>query len=199
MSELDTNNNKNCHCWIPVFGTLLIMIAFIDLGFGVVYGGIISEISAMREQLHSSSTSLKVAGFFRSITGGFVNLGNVGMGEAAKEVLSNFHHVERMAIFAWARMILSVYGIVIGFTLAFRWRLSPHFSLLFCVLSLGLAFAGLISSKDLYDFLSASGLTTVTAIIGFLSVMLHIVFPIVLSLKLLSARGKGFFAPSWGG
>ena len=197
MSELDTNNNKSCHCWIPVFGTLLIMIAFIDLGFGVMYGGIITEISAMREQLHSSSTSLKVAGFFRTITGGVVNIGNSNLGETAKEILSNFHHVDRMAVFAWVRMFLSVYGIVIGFTLAFRWRLSPHFSIIFCVLSLGLAFAGLISSRDLYDFLSASGLLVLVGIVGFLSVMLHIVFPVVLSLKLLSARGKGFFSPKW--
>lgn len=198
MSELGTNNNHNtCHCWIPVFGTLLIMIAFIDLGFGVMYGGIITEISAMREQLHSSSTSLKVAGFFRTITGGVVNIGNSNLGETAKEILSNFHHVERMAIFAWVRIFLSVYGIVIGFTLAFRWRLSPYFSLVFCVLSLGLAFAGLISSRDLYEFLSASGLLVLVGIVGFLSVMLHIVFPVVLSLKLLSARGKGFFSPKW--
>lgn len=189
-------NDENCHCWIPVFGTLLIMISFIDLGFGVGYGAIIAEVASLKDQVNSSSTSLKFAGVFSSLTGGLINLGDSSLGNSAKEIVSNFHHVEFSANMAWLRIGVSGLGIPIGFLLAFRVKWSPLLTIFIGAASLILGFIGLTSSKEVYKFLMASGIEPLAVTIGALDVVLHVVWPVLLSMKLIVAKGKGLF-PAW--
>ena len=189
-------NDENCHCWVPVFGTLLIMISLIDLGFGVGYGAIISEVALLKDQLAESSTKLKVAGFFSSLTGGLVNLGDSRLGESAKEIVSNFNHIQFSWILAWIRIAISIIGIIAGFFMCFRIRWSPVFALFVAASSMIAGFIGLIASRNVYRFLLASGMEPLSVIIGILDVLMHVVWPVLLGLKLILARGKQFF-PGW--
>ena len=189
-------NDENCHCWVPVYGTLLIMISLIDLGFGVGYGAIISEVASLKQQLNESSTQLKVAGFFSSITGGLVNLGDSSLGKSAKDIVSNFHHVQMSWNLAWARIVISIFGIIAGFLLAFRIKWSPILAILFAIASLVLGFIGFVASTDVYKFLMASGIQVLAMVIGALDLLMHIIWPVLLGMKLFIARGKGLF-PAW--
>lgn len=195
MSELSKEKN-DCHCWVPVLGTILIMLSITELGFGIIFLAVLSEMASLKEQVDSKSTSLAIAGFFRSLTGGFINLGNSSEGEAVKSIVKNLHDLNLILALGIIRVGFGGIGVLLGFLLSFRLKWSPLLTVIFSALSLILGLIGMINGADLYRFLTAGGLWIPALALGTTALTLHIIWPLFLGLRLLAARKKGVF-PRW--
>ena len=185
---------KECLCWIPVLATVLILFSLFDIGFGITMGSFADELAELGDEVSSQPTGMRLAKVFRTISGGYVNLGNSVVGVQVKDLVDNLPSLWLLAVMAWGRVLISIAGFLLGWAFAFRIRFSIMSILLYSLISLGWGVLSLILSRGLYLEMMDNDILLDGVILLSLNLVFHVIWPIVLGAHIWLARRKGVFS-----
>lgn len=183
-----------CHCWIPVLATVLILFSAFDIGFGIAFGSFADELAELGEQVESEKTGMRVANIFRTLSGGLVNLGNSALGVQIRELVAALPPLWLLALVAWVRVLLAICGFVLGWALAFRLRFSVPVIPIYALASICWSAFSLFVSRELYYSMYSNDVLLDMWILLILNLFFHMLWPGYLGLRIWTAKRSGDLA-----
>lgn len=184
------DNEKGCHCWVAVFGTILVMISLLDLSLSAVLGSVIAELMEIHSQVIEHSTRLRVGSFFQSITGGLLSLGNTNLGESVEEIVKKLPSLNALMDWTIGRSILAITGIVVGIMMGRNNRTWGHWFVGYGSILLICGVIGVFNTIQVYNVVSSSQLINGSLVLLLISLLIHIAWPMIFVSRMLIARGK---------
>ncbi len=185
-----SDENRCCHCWVAVFGTILVMLSILDISLSAVMGSAIAELMEIHGEVLKHSGRLRVGSFFQTITGGLLSLGNTNLGESVEEVVKKLPSLNLIMDWTIGRSIFGLFGIVVGVMMARnstswgRWYVAYGVVLLLC------GVFGIFNTVRVYKAVSTSELINGATILFTVSILIHIVWPMIFVSRMLIAKGK---------
>ena len=186
-----------CQCWIAVMAALLIVISLSDFGLAMVLGSFADIVHQLEGQVKEQHTGMSIANFFSSMTGGFLHLGDSQAGKAIRGIANELPPHWMMASLAWGRVLISLFGFVIGWVMIW-WR-SRTVGWVLVLWGLLSAVWGLLSASEanvIFRALVAEDLTLVGVILTLLALWLHLTWPLYVSIRVFIGLRKGEFVRS---
>lgn len=188
------NDRKNCLCWIPVIATMLILLSMLDFGFAVSMGSLADELMELKEQVASQTTEMRVAGAFRSLSGGLVNLGDSQIGKAVTAVVDQMPSLWVMAMLAWGRVAIALVGFVLGWCLARRAAFAPKAIFIWSIVSFVWGLLTLVETRILFFALITDEVYIAAVIVVLLALSMHIFWPVFVGIRIRVGMRSGDFA-----
>ena len=182
--------DKCCHCWVAVFGTILVMLSLLDLSLSAVLGSVIAELMEIHGEVVEHSTRLRVGSFFQSVTGGLLSLGNTNLGESVEEIVKKLPSLNVLMDWTIGRSILAFAGVLVGIMMARNSYPWGRWFVLYGILLLACGVFGVFNTIQVYKVVSTSQLINGSLILLIVSLLIHVAWPMVFLSRMLIARGK---------
>ena len=198
MTDISRTSSERgcCRCWIPVVGALLVVISIADCGLAIVLGSFADLVHDLKQQVEDSSTEMSVAGIFRRLTGGLVNLGDSQAGLAVRNVADELPSYWVMATLAWGRVGICVAGFVFGWLLCWRVRFVPTSLITWGIFSLVWGLLSVSEARVIFRALLVEDLTIVGVVLSALATFLHFIWPLFIVIRMFIGIRAGDFARS---
>ena len=185
-----TGDDKCCHCWIAVFGTILVMLSLLDLALSAVLGSVIAELMEIHGEVVEHSTRLRVGSFFQSISGGLLSLGNTNLGESVEEIVKKLASLNALMDWTIGRSILAFAGVLVGILMGRNRYPWGRWFVLYGILLLACGIFGVFNTIQVYNVVSTSQLINGSSALLVVSLLVHIAWPMVFVSRIMIARGK---------
>jgi hypothetical protein len=125
-----------------VLGTLLITMGIINLLFGAGSTAVAVQLGDLTRQIGDEHTAIEVGKVFRSISGGYLSIGDMGIGAEAQGLLKKLPPPGVSILLGVIRMGLAIVAVALGTGLVHRHRVVLHPLLVWSVISVAI---GLLS------------------------------------------------------
>ena len=156
---------------------MLILIGLFNAGYALAMGGVATELDALREQVISNSSDMKIGKFFSVVSGGLLSVGQYAEGKIIKGIVEDLPPLWWMAMLSWTRVVVSIVGFALGWCLIFRRPLAFTVLPFWSAVSILLSLVTLFTSFDIIQLLYVEGGFLVVLVLGTLDVGLHLAWP----------------------
>lgn len=182
-----------CHCWMPVMAALLIVISLSDCGLAIVLGSLADVVHDVSSQVEDRHTEMRIAGFFSTMTGGLVHLGDSQVGTAIRDISNELPPYWMMVTLAWGRVVLSVLGVLLGVLLIWRLSWLPLVLMGWGLLSVLWGLLSVFEARVIFQALVIEDLMLTGVILSGLALFLHLLWPLYVTLRTWKGKRSGDF------